>query len=170
FYVEIQNNGLDLQRRCAEGAVEIANRLGLPLVATSDAHYLCQADSAAHDVLLCINTGKTRGDANRLRYGSDQFYVRGPEEMYSLFPDHPDAVRRSQEIADGCHIELDFRARHFPVFTPPDRKKPEDYLRELCEQGLRERYGPGPAQAVRDRLEHELAVICRMGFASYFLI
>src|SRR5262245_52588292 len=117
FYVEIQNNGLDLQRRCAEGAVEIANRLGLPLVATSDAHYLCQADSAAHDVLLCINTGKTRGDANRLRYGSDQFYVRGPEEMYQLFPDHADAVRRSQEIADGCHIELDFRARHFPVFT-----------------------------------------------------
>src|SRR2546425_2384456 len=82
FYVEIQNNGLELQRRCAEGAIDIANRLGLPLVATSDAHYLCQADSDAHDVLLCINTGKLRSDDNRLRYGSDQFYVRPPEEMY----------------------------------------------------------------------------------------
>src|SRR5262249_27739587 len=82
FYVEIQNNGLDLQRRCAEGAIEIANRLGLPLVVTSDAHYLCQADAAAHDVLLCINTGKTRKDENRMRYGSDQFYVRPPQDMY----------------------------------------------------------------------------------------
>jgi DNA polymerase-3 subunit alpha len=121
FYVEIQNNGLDIQRRCAQGAIDVANRLGLPLVATSDAHYLCQADSDAHDVLLCINTGKLRSDENRLRYGSDQFYVRAAEEMYRLFPDHPDAVRRSQEIADRCAIELDLKARHFPVFTPPDR-------------------------------------------------
>src|SRR5579871_3125279 len=86
FYVEIQNNGLEIQRLCAEGAIGIANRLGLPLVATSDAHYLCQADSAAHDVLLCINTGRVRSDENRLRYGSDQFHVRPPEEMYKLFP------------------------------------------------------------------------------------
>jgi DNA polymerase-3 subunit alpha len=170
FYVEIQNNGLEIQRLCAEGAIDIANRLGLPLVATSDAHYLCQADSAAHDVLLCINTGRVRSDENRLRYGSDQFYVRPLEEMYQLFPDHADAVQRSQEIADSCAIELDFKARHFPVFTPPQEKKPEDYLRELCEQGLRERYGDPPPQAAVDRLHHELDIICRMGFASYFLI
>jgi DNA polymerase-3 subunit alpha len=170
FFVEIQNNGLDIQRRCMEGAIDVANRLGLPLVATSDAHYLCQADSAAHDVLLCINTGKTRNDANRLRYGSDQFYVRGPEEMYALFPDHTDAVQRSQEIADRVCIELDFKKRHFPVFTPPDRKKPEAYLRELCEQGLRDRYGDPPPEAACRRLAHELDIVCRMGFASYFLI
>jgi DNA polymerase-3 subunit alpha len=170
FYVEIQNNGLDIQRLCAEGAIRIANKLGLPLVATCDAHYLCQADAGAHDVLLCINTGRTRADENRMRYGSDQFYVRPPEEMYRLFPDHADAVKRSQEIADGCHIELDFKKRHFPVFTPPDRKTPEQYLRELCAAGLKERYGDEPSQAVRDRLEHELGIICRMGFASYFLI
>src|SRR6266480_6034277 len=109
FYVEIQNNGLDLQRRCAEGAIDIANRLGLPVVATSDAHYLCQADAAAHDVLLCINTGRTRADENRMRYGSDQFYVRSAEEMHALFPDHTDAVQRSQEIADGCSLKLDFK-------------------------------------------------------------
>jgi DNA polymerase-3 subunit alpha len=170
FYVEIQNNGLDIQRRCAQGAIDIATRLGLPLVATSDAHYLCQADSDAHDVLLCINTGKLRSDDNRIRYGSDQFYVRAPEEMYRLFPEHADAVRRSQEIADGCAIELDLQSRHFPVFTPPERKKPENYLRELCEQGLRERYGDTPPTAAVERLNRELDIICRMGFASYFLI
>jgi len=170
FYIEIQNNGLEIQHLCAQGAIDIATRLGLPLVATCDAHYLCQADAAAHDVLLCINTGKMLKDEHRLRYGSDQFYVRGPQEMYRLFPDHADAVQRSQEIADGCAIELDFKARHFPVFTPPEAKEPEDYLRELCAQGLRERYGDSPPQAAADRLEHELGIICRMGFASYFLI
>jgi DNA polymerase-3 subunit alpha len=170
FYVEIQNNGLEIQRRCAEGAIEVANRLGLPLVATSDAHYLCQTDSAAHDVLLCINTGKMRSDVNRMRYEGDQFYVRPPDEMYRLFPGHEDAVQRSQEIADGCHIDLDFKARHFPAFEPPGGKKPEEYLRELCLEGVRERYGENPPQTVLDRLEHELGIICRMGFASYFLI
>jgi DNA polymerase-3 subunit alpha len=170
FYVEIQNNGLDIQQRCAQCAIEIANRLGLPLVATSDAHYLCQADAAAHDVLLCINTGKTRNDQNRMRYGSDQFYVRAPDEMYSLFPGHEDAVARSQEIADGCAIELDLKSRHFPAFTPPAGKKAEDYLHDLCEQGLQERYGANPSSEARERLQRELDIICRMGFASYFLI
>jgi DNA polymerase-3 subunit alpha len=170
FYAEIQNNGLEIQKLCAEGAIDIANRLGLPLVATCDAHYLRQGDAQAHDVLLCINTGRTLHDENRMRYGSDQFYVRPPEEMYQLFPGHADAVKRSQEIADGVHIDLDFSARHFPVFTPPKKKSPEEYLRELCEQGLTDRYGPNPPEAARQRLEHELGVICRMGYASYFLI
>ncbi len=171
FYVEIQNNGLSIQQQCADGAIAIANRLGLPLVATSDAHYLKQEDNLAHDVLLCINTGRTRKDENRLRYGSDQFYVRPPEEMYKLFPGPlADAVQRSQEIADGVCVQLDFKKRHFPVFTPPDQKKPEDYLRELCERGLRERYGDPPPQNAVDRLNHELNIISRLGFASYFLI
>jgi DNA polymerase-3 subunit alpha len=170
FFVEIQNNGLDIQKQCAEGAITIADRLGLPLVATSDAHYLCQADAAAHDVLLCINTGKKLNDANRMRYGSDQFYVRPPQEMYRLFPGHEDAVQRSQEIADSCHIELDFKKRHFPVYTPPEGKTPEQYLRDLCEEGLRFRYSDVPSRPARERLEHELGIISRMGFASYFLI
>ena len=177
FYIEIQNNGLTIQKECAEGAIRIADKLGLPLVATSDAHYLTQGDANAHDVLLCINTKAKRSDEKRMRYGEpganklvDQFYVRPPEEMYRLFPGREDAVKRSQEIADGCCIDLDFTARHFPVFTPPDGKKPEAYLRELCYQGLRDRYGDAPSKTVLDRLELELDVICRMGFASYFLI
>ncbi len=170
FYVEIQNNGLDVQRLCAEGAIDVANRLGLPLVATCDAHYLTEADAEAHDVLLCINTRKVRADQQRLRYGSNQFYVRPPEEMYTLFPDHLDAVKRSQEIADRCSIELDFSARHFPVFTPPAGLNAETYLRQLCEAGLLERYGENPPPGSVDRLRHELDIICRMGFASYFLI
>jgi DNA polymerase-3 subunit alpha len=170
FYVEIQNNGLQIQKLCEEGAIDVANRLGLPLVATSDAHYLRQEDHVAHDVLLCINTGRLRSNPKRFKFEGNQFHIRGPEEMYALFPDREDAVRRSQEIADACCIELDFKKRHFPVFTPPAGKKPDAYLRELCEQGLRERYRGNPPQAARDRLEHELGVICRMGFASYFLI
>src|SRR5262249_20462820 len=128
FYVEIQNNGLKIQKKCAEGAIEVANRLGLPLVATCDAHYLTKEDAPAHDVLLCINTRKLRSDTNRMRYGDgdgkmiDQFYVRPPEEMYKLFPEQHEAVRRSQQIADGCDIVLDFKKRHFPVFVPPEGK------------------------------------------------
>jgi DNA polymerase-3 subunit alpha len=176
FYVEVQNNGLEVQRLCAQGAVDVADRLGLPLVATSDAHYLRREDAPAHDVLLCINTGKLLGDPNRLRYGNgdgrmvDQFYVCGPEEMYRRFPDRPDAVKRAQEIADGVDIRLDLKARHFPAFTPPGGKTPEEHLRALCEAGLTRRYGDPPPQPARDRLARELDIICRMGYAGYFLI
>jgi DNA polymerase-3 subunit alpha len=176
FYVEVQNNGIEVQRLCRDGAVAVANKMGLPLVATSDAHYLTREDAPAHDVLLCINTGRLLADPNRMRYGNgdgqmiDQFFVCAPQEMYRRFPGMEEAVKRTQEIADGVDIQLNLKARHFPVFTPPQNKKPEEYLRELCEKGLRERYGPNPSQAAYDRFEHELGVIARMGFASYFLI
>lgn len=179
FFVEVQNNGLQIQKRCAEGAIEVANRLGLPLVATSDAHYLRKEDALPHDVLLCINTGRTFDDPNRMRYGEgdgrrvDEFYVCGPDEMYRRFPNLPEAVKRSQEIADKCELKLDFKKRYYPAFTPPDQKTPEAYLRELCETGLAERYRdatPERQAQARQRLEHELGIICRMGFATYFLV
>jgi DNA polymerase-3 subunit alpha len=179
FYVEVQNNGLKVQTACAEGAIDIANELGLPLVATSDAHYLRREDAPAHDVLLCINTRKLLDDPARMRYGDgdgkmvDQFYVCGPDEMYVRFAGREEAVKRTQEIADGCHLQLDLKQRYFPAFTPPKAQAPEQYLRELCEAGLAERYAsatPELLQQARQRLEHELGIICRMGFASYFLI
>ncbi len=173
FYIEIQNNGIGLQDQCTPVAVDIANRLGLPLVATADAHYLCAEDAEAHDVLFCINTGQKR-DPRKKKYPEERmpnpYYVRSPDDMYRLFPQYPEAVARSQEIADRVNIDIDFKKRHFPAFQPPPGKEPEAFLRELCLQGVRERYGENPSEAVTKRLDHELGIICRMGFASYFLI
>ena len=170
FFVEVQNNGLDIQRECAQGAIRIADAMGLPLVATSDAHYLTKDDALAHDVLLCVNTGRKLDDPNRMRYGSDLFYVRPPEEMYDLFPGQDASVKRSQEIADTVDINLDFTKRHFPVYTAPTGISAEDHLRDMCAAGLKKRFGDNPSTTVTDRLNHELGIICRMGFASYFLI
>jgi len=173
FYIELQNNGIDLQDQCTPVAADIAKRIGVPLVATADAHYLCADDAIAHDILFCINTRK-KHDPRKKQYpeGSmpNPYYVRSPEDMVRLFPEFPDAVARSQEIADGVDIHLDFKKRHFPVFTPPNGKTPEAYLRELCERGMRERYGDAPDDAVARRLDHELGIIEKMGFASYFLV
>jgi DNA polymerase-3 subunit alpha len=173
FYIEIQNNGLDLQDQCTVEAEKIANKLGLPLVATADAHYLTQDAAEAHDVLFCINIGKKR-DPNKKSYPegriSSPYFVRSPEDMYRMFPRFEAAVQRSQEIANGVEIKLASGQRHFPVFTPPDSKNPEEYLRELCKEGIRKRYGDDPRPEVLSRVELELSVICKMGFASYFLI
>ncbi|MBN9519128.1 DNA polymerase III subunit alpha [bacterium] len=173
FYVEIQNNGIGLQDQCTPVAADIAKKLGVPLVATADAHYLCATDAEAHDVLFCINTGQKR-DPRKKKYPEERmpnpYYVRSPDDMYKLFPGFEDAVARSQEIADGVDIQLDFKKRHFPVFQPPPNLTPEEYLRELCARGVTERYGDNPSDAVKARLEHELNTICKMGFASYFLI
>lgn len=170
YYLEIQNAGFEIQRLCAEGTIDLANRMGLPLVATNDAHYLRQEDAAAHDVLLCVNTHTSRNDPGRMKMEGDQLFVRSPEQMYAAFPGQEEAVKRSQEIADQVEIELDLKTRHFPVFTPPDNKTDVDYLRELCEAGLVWRYGDGVTQEHRDRLDYELGIINRMGFSSYFLI
>ncbi len=173
FFVEIQDNGVPIQKDCAAGAIDIARRMGLPLVGTSDAHYLTRDDAAAHDVLLCINTGKMLDDPTRMRFETNEFYVRSAEEMYEAMPGQEEAVATSARIAEMVepHYEsLGLGRRCFPSFSPPAGKTPEDYLRELCEAGLQERYGDQPGPEVRDRLDHELGIINRMGFASYFLI
>ncbi len=169
FYLEIQNSGLEIQKQCADGTIDLADRLGIPLVATNDAHYLCQADADAHDVLLCVNTHALRSDTNRMRMETKEFFVRSPEEMYAAFPSHTDAVARSQEIADRCDIQFDAK-RYYPVFRAPGEKSDIEYLRELCENGLSLRYGEELSDAHRDRLKLELGVIEEMGYASYFLI
>ncbi|MFN0055597.1 MAG: DNA polymerase III subunit alpha [Planctomycetales bacterium] len=170
YYLEIQNAGFEIQRQCAAGTIELAQRMGIPLVATNDAHYLNQEDAGVHDVLLCVNTHTTRNDPKRMKMEGDQLFVRTPEEMYAAFPGYEDAVARTQEIADQVEIDLDLKKRHFPVFAPPEGKSDVDYLKELCQAGLKWRYGDEPSQEVLDRLEFELGVITRMGFSSYFLI
>ena len=144
YYIEIQNNHLEAQRAVMEGAVRVAERLGIPLVATSDVHYINREDAEAQDILLCVNTGKFRTDTNRMRMETNEFFLRSPEEMYAAFPGMDDALRRTQEIADSVHIELELGKRHFPVYSPPDGKTPEEFLRELCVKGLRERYANRP--------------------------
>jgi len=178
YYIEIQNNGLELQRAILQGAVELARQMDIPLVATSDVHYVLREDAEAQDILLCVNTGRFRTDANRMRMEGDEFYLRSPEEMYAAFPGLEDAVRRSQEIADRVGLELELGRRHFPVFTPPEGKTSEEYLRELCIQGLQERYADKPhrcvdgrlSDEVLQRLDRELEVINKLGFPNYFLI
>jgi DNA polymerase-3 subunit alpha len=198
YFIEIQNNGLEIQRQALELSVEVAKRMGLPLVATSDAHYVRQEDAVAQDVLLCINTGKFRTDTNRMRMEGDQFFIRSQQEMYASFAGLEDAVARSQQIADSVDIQLELGKRHFPSFQLPAEKTSADYLRELCEAGLKERYATVPhrwqsydlentdpqntepqstdrqsqelAENVRQRLDRELYVINKLGFADYFLI
>jgi DNA polymerase-3 subunit alpha len=173
FYIEIQANGLSLQEQCTPVAADISTKLGIPLVATADAHYLCGDDAIAHDILFCINT-KRLHNPQKKTYPEEKmpnpYFVRSPEDMYRLFPDYADAVARSQWIADGCDIQLDFSKRNFPVFQTPRELTADEYLRDLCTQGIRERYGDSPSQAVFDRLEIELGVISHMGYSAYFLI
>jgi DNA polymerase-3 subunit alpha len=177
YYIEIQNNGLEIQRLATEAAVEVAKRMGLPLVATSDVHYVNREEAVAQDVLLCINTGKFRTDTKRMRMETDEFYLRSPEEMYAAFPGYEDAVARSQEIADSVDIELSGQ-RHFPVYETPDNLTSEDYLRQLCVEGLKRKYQNNPKRLIDgelsteviERLDRELGVISKLGFPNYFLI
>ena len=170
FYMEIQNAGIQIQKDCMDMTVDMANKKGLPLVATNDAHYLNKEDSDAQDVLLCISTLSLRSDENRMKMKTDQLFVRTPEEMYEAFPGFEDAVARSQEIADRCDIQLDKDPKHYPVFKPPENKTDSQYLRELCEAAIPHRYSEGTPEGFQERLDYELSVIEKMGYSSYFLI
>lgn len=178
YFVEVMNNGVEIQRLALEGAVEVANRVGIPVVATSDCHYVDPDDADAQDVLLCINTGRFRTDTNRMRMDGNQYYLRSQDEMYGCFPGLEDAVARSQEIADSVDIELELGKRHFPTYAITDGSTPDELLRRICIEGLKERYEGNEemlkdgelTQVVMDRLNRELGVINKLGFPNYFLI
>lgn len=178
YFIEIMNNGVDIQRMQLEGAVDLANRMGLPLVATSDCHYVNQEDADAQDIMLCINTGRFRTDSSRMKMENDQFFLRSPDQMYEKFPGLEDAVARSQQIADTVDIDIQLGKYYFPGFECPEKKEPLDYLRELCIKGLLERY-EGDDERIVDgqlsdevmaRLDRELGVIEKLGYPTYFLI
>ncbi|MEP3478034.1 MAG: DNA polymerase III subunit alpha [Fuerstiella sp.] len=169
YYMEIQDAGFEIQKQCLELTVDLADKMGLPLVATNDAHYLTRDDAKVQDVLLCVNTRTTRDDPNRMRMSNDGLYVCSPEEMYGNFPGLESAVARSQEIAERVDIEIHDR-KLYPVFRPPENKTDIDYLKELCNTRMHERYGDELTDAHWDRLKYELSVIEDKGYASYFLI
>lgn len=168
-YVEVMDHGIETQRKVLPVLVELAKREGLRLVATNDCHYLTKNDAQIHDVLLCIQTNATLQDKDRMRYETDEFYVKSPEEMYDIFRELPEACLETVAIAERCNVELEFNQKLLPVYHPPDGSTPEEYLRKLAFEGLHKRYGSPTAEQV-ERLEHELSTIIRMGFASYFLV
>ena len=191
FYLEIQNHGMDEQRKVTEANIKLSKETGIPLVATNDVHYINQKDSAAHDILMCIQTGKTIEDTNRRRYPSDQFYLKSPEEMWDMFSYVPEALGNTTKIANECNFDYEFHVSKLPKFPVPEGLEPFIYLRNLCYSGLIERYEvfkevqnkPLNVENVVDyyknneeacgyieRLEYELSVIKQMGYVDYFLI
>jgi DNA polymerase-3 subunit alpha len=180
FFLELQENFLPEQAPVNQGLIEISRELGLPLVATNDCHYLTREQAFAHEVLLCIQTGKTMDDPTRMRFANQEFYVKTPEEMAALFQHVPEALKNTVEIAERCNLELDFKTYHFPEYSVPAGKSLDEELGELARIGLEERlgdirrlrsdFGPEQERTYQERLERELACIKQMGFPGYFLI
>lgn len=179
FYIELQENFLPEQAKANGGLISIAGELNLPLVATNDCHYLSKDDAFAHEVLLCIQTGKTMDDPNRMRFPNEEFFVKSAEDMKKMFPDQPEAISNTIKIAERCNLELDFSTYHFPQYEKPKDKSLDDVLAEQSRAGLDERLdeirklrelSDEDVQVYRARLEEELDCIKQMGFPGYFLI
>ncbi|HEV2261452.1 MAG TPA: DNA polymerase III subunit alpha, partial [Candidatus Rubrimentiphilum sp.] len=178
FYLEMMRHGMPEEEKINAALVPLGRELDIPIVATNDSHYVHREDAPAHDVLLCIGTGKTVSDENRMRFYSDEFYLKTASEMRDAFGDLPEVCDRTVEIAKRVDIRIPERIFNVPAFPVPqtnllEERTAESFLRELCEQGLRERYGAERAQSdrtLRERLDYELSVITKMGYASYFLI
>jgi len=169
YYLEIQRHGIDIEGKVNDGLLRLHKKLGVPLVATNDFHFLSADDHAAHDALICIQTGKNIGDENRMCY-PEGLYMKSPDEMYKLFDDLPDATERTLEIAEKCDVELEFGTMHMPEFPiPQGHDSSEGYLVNLAKEGLGKRYKTIDSE-VQERLEYELEVITNMGFSGYFLI
>ena len=169
FYIEIQDHGIDEERRVRPLLIALAREMGASLVATNDVHYIHADDTRAHDALLCINTGKMLSDTNRMRYREREFHLKTYEEMQARFSDVPEALSNTLEVARRCNLALEFGQHHAPVFPTPSGETPETMLRRLCEEGLGHRYGR-VTKVLRERLEHELKIIEAKKFSSYFLI
>ena len=169
FYLELQDHGIEAQRTVNAGLLRLARDLSLPLVATNDAHYLTKADSRIQDVLLCIQTGKTVDDPGRMKFETEEFYVKSEAEMRELFPNVPEAFENTVRIAERCNVDFVFNQYHLPAFQVPEGVTNEDYFRSLCMKGFRERY-PDEPPAYLERLNYEIGVISRMGYVNYYLI
>ncbi len=172
FYIELQDHGLPEQRTILPLQVRLARELGIPLAATNDIHYVSRDDAEAQDVLMCIQTQRTVDETDRMRFETQEFYLKSPEEMAELFRYVPDAIANTADIAARCNFAFDFGTTHLPNYEAPEGKTHRDYLRELCEQGLARKYGADrlDMEQLRERLDYELGVIAQMGYTDYFLI
>lgn len=169
FFLELQDHGIADQQTVNQGLMRMQQELHIGLVATNDVHYIYDTDAEAHDILLCIQTGKKVADEDRMRYEGGQYYLKSEEEMAALFPYAGEALENTHKIAERCHVEIEFGRYKLPHFDVPQGYTSESYLRELCESGLKERYG-AKADELRERLDYELDTISSMGFVDYFLI
>ncbi len=170
FYIEIMDNGLENQKKIIPNLIELSKNTAIPLVATNDCHFLKKEDAEIHDILLCIGTGKMLNDTKRLHFDSDLFYYRSAEDMIKTFSSVPEAIKNTLEIAEKTNLEINTDKLLLPQFAvPKEYKSDSEYLETLCRRGLAERYGTIKPEH-EERLKHELSVINKMGFASYFLI
>ena len=169
FYLELQDHGIPEQTPVNQGIQRMARETGLPLVITNDAHYLRREDAQMQDVLLCVQTGKTVNDPNRMRFQTDEFYLKSEEELRALFPGCDEAIENTARIADKCNLDFVFNEYHLPSFPVPDGYTNEEYFRKLCYDGFEERY-PDKPEGYIERLEYEIGVISRMGYVNYYLI
>ena len=171
FFLELQDHGYEMQKKVNAGILRIAGETGIPMVVTNDVHYNSASDAAAHDVLLCIQTGKKVKDTDRMKYEGGQFYLKSEEEMRALFKYAPEAIENTGRIAERCHVEIEFGNYKLPHFRCPAAYEgnAKGYLRKLCEEGLKKRY-PDTYEANLQRLDYELDTINTMGFTDYFLI
>ncbi len=171
YYIEIQNNGLKEQVLANQKLVQLARKLDIPLVATNDAHYLKKEDAYNHEVLLCIQTGKRMSDVDRMRFDTDELYVKSPEEMSEYFKAFPDAIENTVKIAEKCNVEFEFGHTILPNYdVPPEFPTHFDFFKKLCDDGIKKRYGENPSKEILDRAEYEISVIKKMGYVDYFLI
>lgn len=170
YYIEIQDHGLAEQRAVLPGLIRLSRDTGIPLVATNDSHYLRRDDARMQEALICIQTGKTLTDDDKMEFETDEFYVKSGEEMYQLFASVPEACENTVKIAEQCHFDFEFGVTKLPTFQAPEGQDNEEYFRTLCETGLVERYGENPSQEARERLEYEISVVSRMGYTNYYLI
>ncbi len=170
FFIELQNHGINEQDIVNSQLVDFSSSLGIPLVATNDLHYTRQEDAEAHDVLLCIQTGSTVDEPGRLRFDGDAFYLKSREEMEAALGDYPEAMDKTLDIAEMCDVKISFGELKLPDFVPPDGSSLDSYLRRLVTEGARQRYGDPIPSEVQSRIDYELDVIGRMGFAGFFLI
>ena len=171
YYLELQANHLKEQALVNQKLVELSRKLDIPLVITNDSHYLKKEDAYNHEVLLCVQTGKKMTDMDRMRFETDDFYIKSPQEIREFVPNLPEAMENTVKIAEKCNVEFEFGHTILPNYdVPAEYATHYDFFKKLCEDGIKKRYGENPSQEIIDRAEYEMSVIQKMGYVDYFLI